>query len=767
MDSRLHIGVVEALARYGTQFSSSRTYMSAPPYAELEALLSELFGGPTLVASSTSLGHQGALPVLVGEEDAVILDQQVHHSVQQAANLVRLQGAHVEVVRHNRLDLLEERIQALQGTHRRIWYLADGIYSMYAEVAPLAGIEALMARYPKLHFYVDDSHGMSWTGPHGRGYVLGRMPIRERMVVAASLNKSFASAGGALIFPDEETRRRVRAIGGPMIFSGPVQPPMLGAALASARLHLSDEIVTLQTALQARIRHFNQQARALGLPLVADSDAPVRFIGVGTPQAACEVGKRLLEDGFYTNVSIFPAVPMKQAGIRMTVTVHQTLEDIEAVLQALARHLPDVLAAEGRSVADVRAVFGLPAPVDLPSAPTFSAQRALELVVSPAPALRVEKHRTIETLAAEEWDALLGQRGSFTWQGLRFLEATFGHGQRPENHWNFHYYVVRDHAGKPVAATFFTDALWKDDMLAPAEVSRKVEAIRASDPTFLTSRTFAMGSLLTEGDHLYLDRAADWQGALKLLLEAVAADQGRCRADALVLRDLDAGDAELGEFLRGQGFAKFAMPASHVLEIGWADEEGYLGSLRHKHRHAQRHKILPFNDRFEVEVYAHGGRQPDADELAHLHALYRNVQARSLELNVFALPDELFGRMLQFPGWEIVALKLAPAYGGQPNDRPVGFLAGFAGPQQYAAMMVGLDYRYVETHGLYRQLLRQMIRRAEHHQASRLLLGMGAAAEKQRLGAKSQERCGYIQASDLFNFEVLAQLQADVSREKR
>ena len=86
---------------------------------------------------------------------------------------------------------------------------------------------------------------------------------------------------------------------------------------------------------------------------------------------------------------------------------------------------------------------------------------------------------------------------------------------------------MRDRAGKAVLATFFTAALWKDDMLASAEVSELVEARRAEDPYYLTSTTFAMGSLLTEGDHLYLNRNADWKGALDLLMGAVSEDARR------------------------------------------------------------------------------------------------------------------------------------------------------------------------------------------------------------------------------------------------
>src|SRR3712207_6004380 len=42
-DPRLKAAVHEAVGRYGTQFSSSRTYASAPLYRDAEAELAELF----------------------------------------------------------------------------------------------------------------------------------------------------------------------------------------------------------------------------------------------------------------------------------------------------------------------------------------------------------------------------------------------------------------------------------------------------------------------------------------------------------------------------------------------------------------------------------------------------------------------------------------------------------------------------------------------------------------------------------------------------
>lgn len=305
MDQRLKEGAAEAAMRYGTQFSSSRSYVSAPAYQELEAALEEIFEGPVMVAASTSLGHLSALPVLVHREDAVIVDQQAHHSMHLAVNQVRVQGTHVELVRHNRMDLLEERIQALRGAHRQIWYMADGVYSMFVDLAPVDDLARLLERYEQFNLYIDDSHGMSWAGRHGRGYVLDNMPSRERMVVAASLNKAFAAAGGAFVFPDAESRRKAQVCGGTMIFSGPIQPPMLGAAVASARIHLSDEIGVLQSELRERVQYCNRLFDEHGLPVIGRSEAPIRYVGMGLPRVTYNMANRLLAEGLFINVARF------------------------------------------------------------------------------------------------------------------------------------------------------------------------------------------------------------------------------------------------------------------------------------------------------------------------------------------------------------------------------------------------------------------------------------------------------------------------------
>jgi 7-keto-8-aminopelargonate synthetase-like enzyme len=338
-DPRLKRAACEAVNRFGVQFASSRAYVSSPPYREFEGLIETMFEAPVVVAQTTSLAHFAALPVLVGARDAVLCDQLVHSSVQAVMPTLQAAGTFCSVVRHNRMDRLEETITALARRHPRVFYLADGVYSMHGDVAPVAALRGLLARHEQLHLYLDDAHGVSWTGRHGRGHVLGDAPIVPRMVVAVSLAKAFSASGGALIFPDRETARLVRTCGSTMIFSGPLQPALLGAGIASARIHLSPEIVRRQQELRQRIHLFNGLCAQRNVPLGSAEATPIRFVTVGAEETTYRLAADLMAQGYYTNTAVFPAVSQGRAGLRIALTVHQSLEDIRGLVDAVASRL--------------------------------------------------------------------------------------------------------------------------------------------------------------------------------------------------------------------------------------------------------------------------------------------------------------------------------------------------------------------------------------------------------------------------------------------
>lgn len=339
-DTRLKAAACEAVLRYGTQFSSSRTYISAPLYREFQELASEMVGGlPVVIAPTTSLGHLAALPVLVNERDAVLYDVNVHNSVQTLLPMLQQDGIHCEPVSHNRLDRLEERVRELALKHERVFYLCDGVYSMRGDAVDALELHALLERHPQLWAYVDDAHGVGWAGKNGAGVVLGKNGIHERMVVTLGWAKAGASGGAALVFPTKELARSVASCGSTMIFSGPMQPAQLGASIASARIFLSPELTSMQQDVHARIALFDGEAAREGLHVGAHGVSPIRFIETGSEESAISLAAQLQRSGYFVNAAVCPAVPRGKAGVRMMLTRQQTLEDVRGLVRELSNRV--------------------------------------------------------------------------------------------------------------------------------------------------------------------------------------------------------------------------------------------------------------------------------------------------------------------------------------------------------------------------------------------------------------------------------------------
>ena len=328
-----------ALERFGTAHSSSPMYTAIGLYDDLEQNLEQILGAPVVVPPTTTLGHLAAFPVLVDPHDLLLVDRFAHASLRLASDVLRGRGSTVEILDHNDIAALRDRLERDAGNYRRVWFATDGVFSMFGDVAPVEEIQPLLDEYPNLHVYYDDAHGFGWSGENGKGYVLSKTDWHPRMIVAAGLSKSFGATGGLLAFGDPELRQRVLYTGGPLTFSGPLQPADLGAAVASANLHLSPTYADLQQQFHNRIRFAKKLLHEYGLPVASTDHTPIWFIVIGRLERALEITRSLMDEGYYVNPSSYPAVPMGLAGIRFTQTLHQNDAQLEGLIAALLRHV--------------------------------------------------------------------------------------------------------------------------------------------------------------------------------------------------------------------------------------------------------------------------------------------------------------------------------------------------------------------------------------------------------------------------------------------
>lgn len=200
-----------------------------------------------------------------------------------------------------------------------------------------------MDRYEQFNVYVDDAHGMSWAGENGRGYFLSQVScFHDKLCLITSLCKGFGTNGAAMVFANEAQKSMIKYIGSTLIFSGPLPPASLAACIASADIHLSEEINFRQEAFHGKMQFFVDKSNELNLPLVRQDLSPICFIGTGSnPHHSIDIAHDLQKDGFFVNASTFPIVPMKNVGLRITLTVNCEEETINNLLLSIKNRMDE------------------------------------------------------------------------------------------------------------------------------------------------------------------------------------------------------------------------------------------------------------------------------------------------------------------------------------------------------------------------------------------------------------------------------------------
>ncbi len=333
-DDRLIEGAIDATRRFGTSYSSSIAYTALGLYGDLSERLATMLGAPVILAGTTTLGHLAALPVLINRGDLALVDGQAHASLLAVKPSLLANGAIVRTIPHNDMAALERQLaDATDGAS--VWYLTDGVFSMHGDSTPAEQIHALLARYPNFHLYCDDAHGFGWDGRNGMGSYLNRVGWHDRVVISAGMAKSFGTMGGIVATPNQDFIDLIKLTGSPLVFGGPIPPPILGASIASADIHLSPEHEILQAELNSRISHVNDFSVEIGLPLMIREHNPLWFMEVGPFKRTFAIAQRMRELGFYLNPAVFPVVPRARGGIRFTVTNYNSPGQIEDMLTCL------------------------------------------------------------------------------------------------------------------------------------------------------------------------------------------------------------------------------------------------------------------------------------------------------------------------------------------------------------------------------------------------------------------------------------------------
>jgi len=298
----------EAIDRYGAGSGASRLVTGNHPlYAALEARLAKIKQTEdAVVFGSGYLANTGIIPVLIGRDGLVLIDELSHACIHAGARLSR---GRVLTFRHNDVAHARALLAAHRAEHDRALIVTDGVFSMDGDLAPLQALHDL-ANEHDAWLMSDDAHGLGVVGGgRGSAWVAGvHVPVPLQM---GTLSKAVGAYGGYLCASGrviELMRNRARTL----IYSTGLPPSVVAAAIAALDLIESDPHYAALPLRKARAF-----TRLAGLP---DAQSPIVPVVIGDEEGALAASRLLEAEGFLAVAIRPPTVPAGTARLRLTFT---------------------------------------------------------------------------------------------------------------------------------------------------------------------------------------------------------------------------------------------------------------------------------------------------------------------------------------------------------------------------------------------------------------------------------------------------------------
>ncbi len=315
---------VEAAERYGAGAGASRLVTGNHPlYDQLESRLCRLKRSEAAcVFGAGYLANVGIIPALVGPDDLILVDELSHACLNAGA---KLSGAAVQRFRHGDAAHVELLLARHRAAHPRTMIATDGVFSMDGDLAPLAELSRLAARFDAWLF-IDDAHGLGVVG-QGRGstFANGAADVPLQM---GTLSKAVGAYGGYLC-ASQPVIDLIRTRARPFIYSTGLPPPVVAAAIAALDIIASEPGYVAEPLRKARMF-----ARAMNLPPAQSAIVPLIL---GESDAALAASATLEREGFLVVAIRPPTVPKGTARLRFAFTAQHPDAEIERLATAVHR----------------------------------------------------------------------------------------------------------------------------------------------------------------------------------------------------------------------------------------------------------------------------------------------------------------------------------------------------------------------------------------------------------------------------------------------
>ena len=317
-----------AARREGTGTTGSRMANGTfSGHVALEQELADYFGRRRAIVFSTGyIANLAILSTVVGPGEVILLDADCHASIYDGC---RLGGAEVIRFRHNDAEDLAKRLRRLEKRKTNVLVVAEGLYSMLGDRAPLADIVAVKQKYGA-YLMVDEAHSLGVLGDNGRG-LAEEAGVEDGVdFVVGTFSKSLGAIGGFCVSNHPELDL-VRYASRPYVFTASSSPSIIASTRRALRILSTRPELRRQLWENANLLYQHLQDLDFNL---GPEVSPIVAARHENKEDAFDLWSGLLERGVYVNLVLPPATPDGHTLLRCSVSAAHTREQMAHICKS-------------------------------------------------------------------------------------------------------------------------------------------------------------------------------------------------------------------------------------------------------------------------------------------------------------------------------------------------------------------------------------------------------------------------------------------------
>lgn len=326
----------EATKKYGIACATSRAITGTTPLLlEIEKKIAAFFNTEDAVYLPSGYLCNIAGIIALSEMntyDIIYIDDGSHYSLIEG---VKVSGKPVVYFNHRDIDDLKLKINNNLETHKRPLIASDGLFPVWARLAPLDSYIEIAEQYNGM-VWIDDAHGVGILGMNGRGTYEYFGLKSDRLFMGATLSKAFGAYGG--IIPGKVDF--IEKIKTGSIVTGSSSPMNAAVGAGLKGLEVVKNNPEIRESLWSNARYLKAGIMSLGIK-TDNNFLPIIAFAPGDYSTMTHIHKALMDEGIYIQFANYRGAG--NAGVlRIVVFSTHTKAQIDFLIDSLKMIMANV-----------------------------------------------------------------------------------------------------------------------------------------------------------------------------------------------------------------------------------------------------------------------------------------------------------------------------------------------------------------------------------------------------------------------------------------